>query len=47
MGVLLLAVGAVSSALAGLGNEAVLGFLAVLGALGVAVGRTLPEVSRR
>ncbi|MFW6090484.1 MAG: MFS transporter [Actinomycetota bacterium] len=47
MGVLLLAVGAVSSALAGLGNEAALGFLAVLGALGVAVGRTLPEVSRR
>ncbi len=46
MGVLLLAVGAVSSALAGLGNEAALGFLAVLGALGVAVGRTLPEVSR-
>lgn len=47
MGVLLLATGAVSSALAGLGNEIALGFLAALGFLGAAIGRTLPEVSRQ
>jgi hypothetical protein len=46
IGVLLLVTGAVSSALAGLGNEAALVFLAALGLVGVAVGRTLPEVSR-
>src|SRR5690606_26629163 len=45
MGALLLATGAVSSALAGLGNEVALGFLAALGLVGVVIGRTLPEVS--
>lgn len=47
MGALLLATGAVSSALAGLGNEVALGFLAALGLVGVVIGRTLPEVSAR
>lgn len=47
MGVLLLVAGAVSSALAALGPEVALGFLAVLGLAGVAVGRSLPEVSHR
>jgi hypothetical protein len=47
--VLLLVTGALSGALAGLGSEAALSFLAalgVLGVLGVIVGRSLPEVSR-
>jgi hypothetical protein len=47
IGVLLLITGAVSGALAGLGEEIALVFLAALGLLGVAVGRTLPEVGRR
>jgi hypothetical protein len=47
MGVLLLVAGAISSALAGLGDEAALAFLAALGLLGVAVGRSLPEVTHR
>ncbi len=47
MGVLLLVAGAISSALAHLGPEVALGFLAVLGLAGVAVGKTLPEVSQR
>ncbi len=45
MGALLLVTGAVSSAVALLGPEAALVFLAVLGLLGVAVSRSLPEVS--
>ncbi len=44
MGVLLIT-GAVSSAVAGLGNEVALAFLAAIGLLGTALGRTLPEVS--
>lgn len=47
MGVILLATGAISSALATLGLAAALIFLAALGLLGVVVARTLPEVSRR
>ncbi|MFH5821286.1 MFS transporter [Georgenia sp. AZ-5] len=46
MGVLLLVAGGISGALAQLGVEAALAFLAVLGLAGVVVGRTLPEVSR-
>lgn len=45
MGVLLLVVGAVSSALALLGPEVALVFLAVLGLVGAGVSRTLPAVS--
>ena len=45
MGVLLLIAGAVSSALALLGPEAALLFLAGLGLLGVVAGRSLEEVS--
>jgi hypothetical protein len=45
MGALLLVTGAVSSAVALFGPEAALLFLAVLGFLGVAVSRSLPEVS--
>ncbi len=45
MGVLLLAAGAVSSALALVGPEAALLFLAGLGLVGVVAGRTLEEVS--
>lgn len=45
MGVLLLVTGAVSSALAQLGPEAALLFLAGLGLVGVVVGRSLDEVS--
>ncbi|TVR35543.1 MAG: MFS transporter [Nitriliruptor sp.] len=45
MGVLLLVVGAVSSAIALLGPAAALLFLAVLGLVGVVVARSLPEVS--
>lgn len=45
MGILLLLVGAVSSALALAGPQLALLFLAVLGLAGVVVGRTLPEVS--
>ncbi len=44
MGVLLLVVGAVTGALAGLGNEWALVSLAVLGLAGAALGRALPEV---
>lgn len=44
--VLLLVVGAVSSALALLGSTTALGFLAALGLVGVLVARTLPEVSK-
>lgn len=44
--VLLLVVGALSSALALLGATAALGFLAVLGLIGVLVARTLPDVSK-
>lgn len=47
MGVLLLVAGAVSSALALLGAEVALVFLALLGVAGVLAGRTLPEVSAR
>lgn len=47
MGVLLLVVGAVSGVLAGFGHELALGFLAAVGLVGVAVSRSLPEVSRR
>jgi MFS family permease len=47
IGVLLLITGVISSVLAGLGEEIALAFLAALGLLGVAVGRTLPEVSGR
>ena len=46
MGALLLVVGAMSGALAMLGNGIALGFLAVLGLAGVLVARSLPEVSR-
>jgi hypothetical protein len=45
MGVLLLVTGAVSSAIAIAGPEAALLFLALLGLVGVAVSRSLPEVS--
>jgi predicted MFS family arabinose efflux permease len=45
MGALLLVTGAISSAVAMLGPEAALLFLAVLGLAGVAVSRSLPEVS--
>jgi hypothetical protein len=45
MGVLLLVTGAASAALATLGARWALGFLALLGALAVPVGRTLPEVT--
>jgi hypothetical protein len=45
MGVLLLVAGAVSSALALLGPEVALAFLALLGVGGVLAARTLPEVS--
>lgn len=47
MGVLLLVAGALSSALALLGAEVALVFLALLGLAGVVAGRTLPEVSVR
>ena len=46
MGALLLLIGAVSGALAALGAEVALGFLALLGLAGVMVSRGLPEVSR-
>lgn len=46
MGVLLLAVGAVSSSLAQLGPEVALGFLAALGVAGVVAARALPEVTQ-
>ncbi len=46
MGVLLLVVGALTAALAVLGNEAALLLLAVLGVAGGVVGRGLPEVVR-
>lgn len=46
IGVLLLVVGAASSALALLGPVAALAFLAALGLVGVLVARTLPDVSR-
>ena len=45
MGLLLLATGAVSSALAQIGPEAALLFLASLGLLGVVAGRSLERVS--
>lgn len=45
MGVLLLVTGAVSAGLAQIGPEVAIGFLALLGAVGVPVARTLPEVS--
>lgn len=45
MGVLLLVVGGVSGALAALGTEVALAFLALLGLAGVQVSRRLPEVS--
>lgn len=45
MGVLLLVTGAASAALATIGARWALGFLALLGALAVPVGRTLTEVS--
>lgn len=47
MGVLLLAVGALTAALAVLGNEAALVLLAGLGVTGAFVGRGLPEASQR
>lgn len=47
IGVLLLVVGAVSGGLAVLGPVVALVFLAVLGGVGVAVARTLPDVSKR
>jgi hypothetical protein len=47
MGVLLLVTGAVSAAIASIGPEAALLFLAILGLLAVPVGLTLPEVSGR
>jgi hypothetical protein len=47
MGVLLLVTGAVSAAIASVGPEAALLFLAVLGVLAVPVGLSLPEVSDR
>lgn len=46
IGVLLLVVGAASSAVALLGPVVALAFLAALGLVGVAVARTLPDVSR-
>lgn len=46
IGVLLLVVGAASSALALLGSVAALAFLAVLGLVGFAIARTLPDVSK-
>ena len=45
MGVLLLAAGAITGALAVWGNEAALVLLAVLGVTGALLGRSLPEVS--
>ncbi len=45
MGVLLLVTGGISAAIATLGVKAALGFLAALGAVGVPVARSLPEVS--
>lgn len=45
MGVLLLAAGAVTAGVATLGGEAALVLLAVLGVLGVAVSRSLPETT--
>lgn len=45
MGALLLVTGALSSLLAAIAVEAALGFLAVMGFLGVAVGRRLPPVT--
>ncbi len=45
MGLLLLVMGAISSGLAMFGEPVALGFLAVLGAAGAIVSRTLPEVS--
>lgn len=47
MGVLLLVVGTISGVLAGFGHEVALGFLAAVGLVGVAVSRSLPEVSKR
>lgn len=47
MGVILLATGAVNAALAQLGAEVALAFLAAMGLLGVFIGRSLPEVSAR
>lgn len=47
MGVILLVVGAISSAIAGLSVEWALLFLAALGVLGVVSSTRLPEVSRR
>lgn len=47
MGLLLLVIGALSGALATLGAEVALGFLALLGLMGVFVSRGLPEVSGR
>ncbi len=47
MGVLLLAVGALTAALAVLGNWAALLLLAVLGVAGAVVGRGLPEAAER
>jgi hypothetical protein len=47
MGVLLLATGAVSAAIASFGAEAALLFLATLGVLAIPVGRSLPEVGDR
>ncbi|MGM0386282.1 MAG: MFS transporter, partial [Actinomycetota bacterium] len=46
MGVILLVTGAVSAGIAMFGEVAALIFLAVLGLVGAAVGRTLPEVSK-
>lgn len=46
MGVILLATGAVSSGLAVLGTEVALAFLAVVGLVGVALARQLPEVEQ-
>jgi len=46
MGTLLLLIGGLSGALAALGAEVALGFLALLGIAGVIVSRGLPEVSR-
>ncbi len=46
MGVLLLATGVITSAVAALGVEAAILLLAVLGLAGVAVSRSLPEVSQ-
>ena len=47
MGVLLLLTGGVNAALALLGVEVALAFLAALGFVGYFVGRTLPEVGVR